>query len=159
MKEGQRKELMLKGNLYKVIITLSLPIMINNLIQTLYNIVDGMWVSKLGSVQFAATAFVWPVLYLFISIGIGLSVAGTSILSQLIGASKEEEANKYSSQLIAISVLAAICFTIIGYVITPLVIKLMGGKGDLAEYSNIYLRLSFIDLPFMFLFFNSCTFL
>lgn len=154
MKEGQRKELMLKGNLYKVIITLSLPIMINNLIQTLYNLVDGMWVSKLGSVQFAATAFVWPVLYLFISIGIGLSVAGTSILSQLIGASKEEEANKYSSQLIAISVLAAICFTIIGYVITPLVIKLMGGKGDLAEYSNIYLRLSFIDLPFMFLFFN-----
>ena len=73
MKEGQRKELMLKGNLYKVIITLSLPIMINNLIQTLYNLVDGMWVSKLGSVQFAATAFVWPVLYLFISIGIGLS--------------------------------------------------------------------------------------
>ncbi|MCR2044168.1 MATE family efflux transporter [Anaerosalibacter massiliensis] len=154
MKEDKRKDLILGGELYKVIITLSLPIMVNNLIQTLYNVVDGMWVSKLGSVQFASTSFVWPVLYLFISIGIGLSVAGTSILSQLIGASKEEEANKYASQLIIVSLIFAICFSIIGYIITPLVIKLMGGKGDLAKYSNTYLKLSFLDLSFMFLFFN-----
>ena len=78
-----KKELILKGNIYKVLVTLSLPIMINNLIQTLYNLVDGIWVSKISSVHFAATAFVFPVNFLFIAIGIGISVAGTSILSQL----------------------------------------------------------------------------
>ncbi len=154
MKGEKRKNLILNGELYRVIITLSLPIMINNLIQTLYNLADGVWVSKIGSVEFAATSFVWPVNFLFISLGMGLSIAGTSILSQLIGASRYEEANKYSSQLIVISLIRSIFFAIIGYIISPVVIKLMGATGDLADYSNIYLRITFLDMPFTFLFFN-----
>lgn len=154
MDTQERRNLILNGDVYKVIIALSLPIMINNLIQTLYNLADGVWVSKLGSTYFAATAFVWPVNFLFISLGIGISIAGTSLLSQLIGAGEYEEANKYSSQLIALSLIFSICFTFIGYVASPFVIKLMGGTGDLAEYSNIYLRITFLDTPFLFLFFS-----
>lgn len=154
MDTKQRRDLILNGDIYKVIITLSIPIMINNLIQTLYNLADGVWVSKIGSVHFAATAFVWPVNFLFISLGIGISIAGTSLLSQLIGAAKYEEANKYSSQIIVMSLVTSICFTITGYIASPYVIKLMGATGDLARYSNIYLRITFLDLPFMFLFFN-----
>ncbi len=154
MDTKQRRDLILNGSIYKVIITLSIPIMINNLIQTLYNLADGVWVSKLGSVYFAATAFVWPVNFLFISLGIGVSIAGTSLLSQLIGAGDYEEANRYSSQLIVLSLIFSVCFTIIGYLVSPHIIKLMGATGDLADYSNIYLRITFLDMPFMFLFFN-----
>lgn len=154
MDTKQRRDLILNGDIYKVIITLSIPIMINNLIQTLYNLADGVWVSKLGSAYFAATAFVWPVNFLFISLGIGVSIAGTSLLSQLIGAGDYEEANKYSSQLVVVSLIFSVCFTFIGYLVSPYIIKLMGATGDLAEYSNIYLRITFLDMPFMFLFFN-----
>lgn len=154
MKKQDRKELILNGNMYKVIITLSLPIMLNNFIQTLYNLADAMWVSKLGSVQFAATSFVWPVIFLFISLGIGISVAGTSILSQLVGASEYEEANKYASQLMAISMVFSIIFALLGYFLSPYIVGWMGGTGDLAKYSNIYLRISFLGFPFVFLFFN-----
>ncbi|HLR34940.1 MAG TPA: MATE family efflux transporter [Tissierellales bacterium] len=154
MKEQERKKLILNGDMYKVILTLSLPLMVNNLIQTLYNLVDGIWVSKLGSVQFASTSFVWPVIFLFISIGIGVSVAGTSILSQLVGASKYDEADEYASQLIAISLIISIFFAIAGYLLSPFIIKLMGGTGDLAEYGNTYLRISFLGFPFVFIFFN-----
>jgi len=152
--DTKKREFILNESLYKVIITLSLPIMINNLIQTFYNLADGVWVSKIGSTEFAATAFVWPVNFLFISLGIGLSIAGTSILSQLIGAEKYKEANKYASQIIVISLIGAIIFSIIGYIISPYAIKLMGATGNLAKFSNIYLRITFLDMPFMFLFFN-----
>ena len=151
---NKRKDLILKGDMYKVLITLSIPIILNNIIQTLYNLADGIWVSKIGSTQFAATSFVWPVNFLFISLGIGLSIAGTSILSQLIGASKEEKAKKYAKNLVAISLIASIIFAIVGYLLTPYIIKIMGATGDLAYYSNIYLRITFLDIPFMFLFFN-----
>ena len=151
---NKRKDLILKGNMYKVLVTLSIPIIVNNIIQTLYNLADGIWVSKLGSVQFAATSFVWPVNFLFISLGIGLSIAGTSILSQLIGASKEKKAKKYANNLVIVSLIASIIFAIIGYILTPYIIKLMGATGELAYYSNIYLRITFLDIPFMFLFFN-----
>lgn len=154
MKSEEKRELILNGNLYKVITVLAFPIMINNFIQTLYNLADAFYVGQLGYVEFAATSFVWPVNYLFISLGIGISVAGTSILSQLIGASKNEEANKYSSQLIAISLLASVAFAIAGYAISPIIIRLMGATGDIAMYGNIYLRITFLDTPFMFLYFN-----
>lgn len=154
MKDKERKDMILNGDIYRVIIMLSLPIMVNNLIQTLYNLADGIWVSKISSVHFAATSFVWPVNFLFISIGFGLTIAGTSILSQLIGADKYEEANDYVNQLIVISMIASVVFTIIGYVATPYVIRIMGATGDLAKYSIIYLRITFLDMPFMFLFFN-----
>lgn len=150
----ERKNLILEGSIYKVIITLAAPIMLSNLIQTLYSLVDGIWVSKLGSVQFAATSFVWPVMFLFISIGIGLYIAGTAILSQFIGASKYDKASEYATQLIAVSVACAICFSILGYFISPAIIKLMGAKGDLAYYSEIFLRITFLDMPFTFLFFS-----
>lgn len=149
-----RKNLILQGSMYKVIITLAAPIMLSNLIQTLYSLVDGIWVSKLGSIQFAAVSFVWPVMFLFISIGSGLYIAGTSILSQFIGASKYEKASEYSAQLIAISAVCALCFSFIGYIISPMVIKLMGASGDLAHYSEIFLRITFLDMPFTFLFYS-----
>lgn len=154
MDYSEKRDLILNGSLYKVIITLALPIMVNNLIQTLYNLADGVWVSKIGSVEFAATAFVWPINFLFISLGIGLSIAGTSIISQLVGASKYKEANVYATQLIVISLISSVVFAVLGYLISPSVIKLMGGSGDLGMYSNIYLKITFLDMPFMFLFFS-----
>lgn len=154
MEKIDKREMILGGNMYKTILTLSFPIMINNLIQTIYNLVDGIWVSKISSVHFAATAFVFPVMFFFISFGMGLSIAGTSILSQLIGADKVEESKKYASQLIAITLLSSIAFTIIGYILSPTIIGLMGGSGDFANYANTYLRIMFLNIPFMFLFFN-----
>ena len=154
MQKLNKREMILNGNVYRTIFTLSIPIMINNLIQTVYNLVDGIWVSKLSSVHFASTAFVWPVNFLFISLGMGLSIAGTSILSQLVGANKMEEAKDFTSQIISITVLSSLVFMVLGYALSPLIIKLMGGTGDFARYANTYLRITFLDLPFMFIFFN-----
>jgi len=128
--------------------------MINSIIQSLYNLVDGVWVSRISSVHFAAVSFVSPINFLFIALGMGLSVSGTSLLSQLLGADRFREAKEYTSQLMVSSVLLSIVFVIIGYAASPYIIKLMGGEGDFAELANIYLRVSFMDLPFMFLYFN-----
>lgn len=154
VEKTNKTELILKGNIYKVLITLSIPIIINSLIQTLYNLADGVWVSKISSVHFAATAFVWPVNFLFISIGMGLSIAGTSLLSQLVGNNDYERAKSYTAQLMVITVLSSFVFAALGYILSPYVIRLMGGTGDLASLGNIYLRITFLDLPFLFVFFN-----
>lgn len=149
-----KSELIQNGDMYKVLLTLSIPIMINSIIQTLYNLVDGIWVSKISSVHFAATSFVWPINFLFVALGIGLSVAGTSLLSQLLGAGRVKEAKEYTSQLMVSSFLLSIMFVVIGVAISPYIIRFMGGEGDFADLSNIYLKISFLDLPFMFLYFN-----
>jgi putative MATE family efflux protein len=154
MRGEEKRNLILQGNLYKCIITLAMPIMLNNFIQTLFNLADAYYVGQLGYVEFAATAFVWPVNFLFISLGIGISIAGTSILSQYIGAAKYDEANKVSSQLIVISCIVSIIFSAVGYFTSPFIVKLMGASGDLARFGAIYLRITFLDTPFMFFYFS-----
>ncbi|MDF2530597.1 MAG: family efflux transporter [Clostridia bacterium] len=154
MRGEEKRSLILQGNLYKCIITLAMPIMLNNFIQTLFNLADAYYVGQLGYVEFAATAFVWPVNFLFISLGIGISIAGTSILSQYIGAAKYDEANKVSSQLIVISCIVSIIFSAVGYFASPFIVKLMGASGDLARFGAIYLRITFLDTPFMFFYFS-----
>lgn len=154
MNKQDKTELILKGSIYKALINLSIPIMINSIIQSLYNLVDGIWVSKISSVHFAATSFVWPVNFLFIAIGLGISIAGTSLLSQFIGAGKIKDGKEYSTQLFVISTILGLIFTIIGVIISPYIIKAMGAEGEFAKLANTYLRVTFFDLPFLFLFFN-----
>ena len=154
MERHDKTQLILKGNITKALITLSIPIMINSLIQTLFNLVDAIWVGMLSSVHFAATSFVWPINFLFISLGIGVSIAGTSLLSQLVGAGKIKEAKDYTNQIMAVSLIMSLLFTVIGVIVSPLIIKAMGATGDLASLGNTYLRITFLDMPFLFLFFN-----
>lgn len=149
-----KSQLILSGNMYKVLISLSIPIMINSVIQTLYNLVDGIWVSKISSVHFAATTFVWPINFFFIAIGLGISIAGTSLLSRFIGADEVDKTKEYASQLIAISTILSIVFAIFGYIFTPEILKMVGAEGDILRYGSIYLKITFLDMPFLFLYFN-----
>jgi putative MATE family efflux protein len=147
------QDTILNGSIYKAILFISIPIFINNLIQTLYNLIDGFWISKIGSLEFAATVFVWPVNFLFISIGMGISIAGTSILSQLLGAYENDDANEYASQLIMLSIVAGIFLMVFGVLFSRIIVKTMGVDGEMLYYGTLYLRLTFLDLPFMFYFF------
>ncbi|NLY20149.1 MAG: MATE family efflux transporter [Tissierellia bacterium] len=144
------QESIIDGNLSKVLISLSLPIMLNNFIQTLYNLADAMWVGRIGEVEFAATSFVWPVIFLFMSIGLGFSIAGTSLLSQSIGANEEKLANQYANHLMLMSTLLSIFFAFLGYFLTDFIIKFMGADGQLFIHSTEYLRVSFLGFPFIF---------
>ena len=154
MRRKDNTGLILNGSISKALVVLAVPLVINNLIQTLYNLVDGIWVGKISSVHFAATAFVFPINFLFLSIGVGISIAGTSLLSQLIGSGDIKKAKAYANQLIIVSFLLALTFTVIGIFLSPHIISLMGGEGEIARLGNIYLRITFLDLIFMFLFFN-----
>ena len=151
MKRKDNTELILNGNISKALLVLAIPIIINNFIQTLYNLVDGIWVGKISSVHFAATSFVWPINFLFLSIGIGISIAGTSLLAQLIGSKQIDKAKEYANQLIVVSVITALTFSVLGILLSPYIIRLMGGTGEIARLGNIYLRITFLDMVFLFL--------
>lgn len=147
----QMEELILTGSLYKAILTLALPIMLNNLIGTFYNLGDAYWVSKIGDIPMAAINFVWPVSFLTFSIAMGISIAGGSIVSQYIGAGKYEEANATAQQLYIFGVLFGILSSMLGWIFTPSILELMNASGDLLSNGTVYLRILFLEMPFLFL--------
>ena len=73
---------------------LSLPVILANAIQTLYGVADMYWVSRLadGDAAIGAINFVGPVINTAMAFGIGMNIAGTSLISQFIGLGKLREA-------------------------------------------------------------------
>lgn len=148
-----RRELILHGNIYKAIAVISIPIILNNFIQQLYSLADAFWLGKLGTAEFAATSFTWPVIFLFNSIGIGLSIAAISLISQLIGMGDIRLAQKYNDTIINISLIFSIVFMVVGFFTAEFIVGLMGASGDLYKYSVEYLKYSYFGIPFIFLYF------
>ncbi len=153
MKHISKRKFILEGKMWRVILTLAAPLMANNLIQTLYNLGDTYWVSKLGSVELAAMGLVFPFIYLIISLGMGMNVAGTALISQYIGSENKEEAGKIAGQLFSFSLILSVVLGVAGYFMTPYLIRMIGGKGELLKASTDYLSIMFWDMPIMYLFF------
>jgi len=154
---NNKRNMILKGNMVRLILTLSAPIMINNSIQTIYNLADTYWVSRIGDTQIAAITLVWPIIFLMISIGIGISIAGTAIISQYIGAGLLEKAEIVAGQVISISFLISSAIGFTSAYFASSIVSAIGGTGELLLEATSYLQVIFIGLPMMFLFFSFTT--
>ncbi|MCK8060604.1 MULTISPECIES: MATE family efflux transporter [unclassified Fusibacter] len=148
-----KRDLILKGNIGKAILTLAIPIMLNNLIQTFYNLTDTYFVSKLGTVEMASMQFIWPLIWFMMSLGMGLSIGGVALISQYFGAGKFVKAKEHAGQLITIALIGGTAFGLIGAVFSDVIVASMGAEGELLALSSTYLRIMFIGLPSVFLFF------
>ena len=134
-------EFITNGNITDVIFKLSIPLMISNLIKTLYGITDGIYVARISSEDYAATSFTWPVLYLFIAVGLGVSVAATSLMSQRLGARKLKDCSIYAVHTLILTTVLGVIFSILGLITAPFIVRWMGAKGSFEYKSYIFLAI------------------
>jgi len=129
--------------------------MLANAIQTVYQVVDTYWVSKLadGDVAVAAVNFVWPMVFVTMAFGIGMNIAGTSMISQFIGLNKEKQATKVAGQLISFSFVFSVLLGIVGMIFGKQLLALLGARGLIYNYGWDYLGPVFMGMPTMFVFF------
>jgi len=149
----EKRDLIVNGDIKKALIKLALPIMLSNLIQTVYNLTDTYFVSRMGDIEVASIGFVWNIIFLIISFGMGFSLAGRSLIAQYLGANNIEQAKKAAGQMLSFSLLAGMLFGLIGYLLAPWIVKSMGADGYLLTNSVIYLQTIMIGMPFAFIFF------
>ncbi len=150
--QQSKTEMILKGPMYSVLWMISLPLILNNLIMTIYNMADAYFVGQIGTIEFAAVSFVNPVMFLFQSIGMGVQIAGTSILAQLVGRNRIKEAKNYAFHVILFAGFIGIVLGITGYLSAPYIVNFMGGEGRFGELSTIYLKIIFVGVPPQILF-------
>lgn len=154
MKKVIKNNYILEEPINRVIFKISLPLMLNNMVMTLYNLTDGLFVAQLSSVDFAATAFVWPLHFLFISIGMGIGMGATALVSQYLGGDQEDTAQHYANNTLKIINVLGLIIAIIGFFATPIMLGWMGAEGELLEKSIIYLRINFIGIFFDFVYYG-----
>ncbi|MFH5882049.1 MATE family efflux transporter [Liberiplasma polymorphum] len=162
--DDKKRYLILKdSNIYKGLIILAIPLMLNNLLKTFHDIIDMFFVARIpgeGTNGVAAIQLTFPIMFTFISLGIGLSVAGTALISQFVGSGQKADARKYASQLLSLSIIVGIVLFVLSYFGAELIIKTMGidpsnSPADQFIYDNsiAYLKIRAFEMPFMFMFF------
>jgi putative MATE family efflux protein len=143
------------GDLLKPLIVLSLPIVLSQMLQVGYNLADTFWVGRLGQEAVSALSYSWPLVFLMISIAGGFTVAGTVLVAQNKGAGNDDRVNYAAGQTIAFVGVVAALFSVLGYVLTPWLVSLVGASQGTIEYTLAveYTRTIFIGVLFMFGFF------
>ncbi|TNF07920.1 MAG: MATE family efflux transporter [Bacillota bacterium] len=156
-KEAKKRHLILHDpNIFKGLIILSIPLMINNLIKTIHDVIDMYFVADIpnyGIESVNAISLTFPVVFTFISLGIGLSAAGTALISQFVGSNQMEDAKKYASNLVMISLITGAALNVLSFFSAELIMKTMGLTGYELTESVKYLKIRSFELPVVFMFF------
>ena len=145
------RELILNGNMLRAILSLAIPVVINSFLQTMYNLTDTYWLGKLGTEELAAINLVSPVQNIVLNFGMGITVAGSVLISQYIGAKKDEEARSMANQIFACAMIFSVVCATICVMATPSIVTWLGAEGETWKYSKTYLQLVIMDMPFLFL--------
>ena len=98
----------------RLVLDMSLPMMASLLIQSLYNIVDSVFVARLGEATLAAASLAYPVQMLMISVGVGGAVGLNAVLSKALGAGKEEDASRLACTGVVVAAAWGLVFTVSG---------------------------------------------
>jgi putative MATE family efflux protein len=138
------------GSIARPLFHLSLPIVIMNLLQTTYNLVDTFWLGQYDTAALAATSFTFPMVLLYISIGLGISAAGSILVAQHLGADNRSLATTAASQTITLSVLAALAFGGLGYVFIDDILRAIGPSPQVRQLATVYMQLISLGLVFLF---------
>lgn len=146
----ERRDQILNGPIVKTILVLAIPVMISSALHTAFNIVDTFWLGKLGSAEVGAPTAAWPIIFSFLAIGMGLSTAGVSLVSQHTGAGGKKEANEAAGQVFGFIMIIGIASAVIGFIIAPYVLSLVGTPPNVFPLATSYLRIVLLSMPFIY---------
>ena len=142
-----------EGKPLKLLFFFAMPMVVGNLFQQLYNMVDSMVVGRfVGEDALAAVGSSFPVVFLSVAIAAGLSMGCTMVISQFFGAGKILEMKiTVSTALISLGVIGLIIMGI-GEIIAGPLLTLLGTDPDIMADSLAYLRIYFGGAVFLFLY-------
>ncbi|NCB41747.1 MAG: MATE family efflux transporter [Clostridia bacterium] len=100
--------------IFPLIVKMSLPAMFSMFIQAFYNIVDSIYVSRLGETSLSAITLIFPIQLLSIAISVGTSVGLSSLISRRLGENRQKDADLTASHGVFLGVCSWVVFAIFG---------------------------------------------
>lgn len=135
---------MTEGPIVKKMLAFTLPLFIGNLFQQLYNTADALIVGRLlGSHALAAVSATGTLVFLIVSLFVGISAGAGVAISRYYGAKDHEKTQLAVHTNIAFGVIASIILTLVGVFCTPTILRWMGTPEDVMALSAEYIRVYF----------------
>ena len=139
-----------KEKINTLLLSFAIPCVISMLINSVYNIVDQIFIGKgVGTLGNAATNVIFPLVIIANAISGLIGNGASANLSLRLGEKKEDEAKKCIGSAITLTIIVSIVFSIIIYLLLPNLVYLLGCTKNVYHYALDYGRIILIGAPFM----------
>ncbi len=125
-------------NMKQLVFNMSLPLMISLLVQSLYNIVDSIFVAKISETALTAVSLAFPIHILMIAFGVGTAVGVNALLSRSVGAKQYGETTKVADTGVVLALVATLVF-MLGSLLSGWFVSLFTDDAAIAADGKIYL--------------------
>lgn len=151
---SKRKEMdMTEGTLLPKMLIFSIPLILSSILQLLFNAADLVVVSRYGCEDaLGAVGSTGSLINLITNLFIGLSVGTNVLVARFFAAKEAENLKKTIHTSVLLSIILGIFLGILGILITPEILKLMGLKDNIWRLASLYLQIYFIGMPSVLLY-------
>ncbi|MBN8825957.1 MULTISPECIES: MATE family efflux transporter [unclassified Spirosoma] len=135
------------GSINRAIFLLSVPMILEMVMESLFAVVDVFFVAKIGTQAIATVGLTESVLTIVYSIAIGLSTAATAMVSRRVGEDNRRGAAQAVGQVILVSLVMAVLMGVPGFIFAEGILRLMGGDEQLIANGANFTRMIFASSP------------
>lgn len=146
----ESKVSMTEGPLLGVIARVAVPIVLSNLLNASYQIINGLWVGQLGADAIAAVAASGPMFFVLVSLGSGLATAGSVLIAQYEGARRGDGVDHIAAQTLLMVAGMAALFAATGALLARQILRLIGVEPALQTLTAHYLSISYLGMVPLF---------
>ena len=125
----------------RLVFSMSLPIMVSMLVQSLYNIVDGIFVSKISENALTATSIAYSAQMLQIAVAVGTGVGVNAVVSRYLGAKKQDKVNRAATTGLFLTLMSSLAFVVWGIFGTGAFIGCFTADEEIFRLGTEYLRI------------------
>lgn len=142
-----------KDNINKLLLSFALPCVISMLINSIYNIVDQIFIGKgVGTLGNAATNAIFPLVIIFNAVAGLIGNGAAANLSLKLGEGKKEEGGKIIGSSVTISFILALILSVLSYIFLPKLVYMFGCTNSVYKYAIDYGRIIILGAPFMIIY-------
>ncbi len=128
-------------NIGRILLKMAPPVMLAQLIQALYNIVDSVFVGRFSDSGLTALSIVYPIQLLMIALAVGTGVGINTVMASKLGIGQKEKANEYAGVGTPLALVLWLIFAVVCYLIMPAFAKMSTSDETIISDVIVYGRI------------------
>lgn len=132
----------------RLVMAIAIPSALGMLFNTLFNVADMVFAGWLGTEAVAALSISFPLYFLIIAVGSGLSQGATALIAHEFGKGREDKACRIFQQAVLLSIVAGVLLAICGIMIAPAVLRFLGAVDSYHDQAVLFISVIFGGTPF-----------
>jgi len=138
-----------EGPINQILVKLTIPMLFGIMGMVVFNLIDTIYVGRLGTAELAALSFTFPIVMVVTSIGLGIGVGASSLISFAIGEGDHSKVQRITSDSLVLSLVLVTIFISVGYFTIDPLFTLLGATPEVLLLIHEYMEIWYFGVPFV----------